>query len=806
MQETLAGPPFGLAAAAPAFQRATRLAEALFAGAEASVVLIDGDRVWRSGGSLVGTGVQPTGVLHVIERGKAVWLADCEPPTEPGAARSAQRFWAGAPVRLADGSTIGVLTVRSSLSRVYDKTLAARLQDLADSIADECERARAAEIIDKRDAELRRARKVLASFVGSVPIESLMTDRELRVLTATPRWLETMGVTEQAVAGRRLQDVAPEAFAFFKGHFERALAGETVKDPQVPVVTADGRTAWMSLEMTPWRDDAGEVAGVVSAAHDITETVMAMRSLRRTQQTLQMAAEMANLEVYDIDYRRRSVSRAGKALFRASQGSEEAVAKAYFSGDLNKFIDPRDLDRVNEAWSRFEADDTPYAVEYRVKPADGEEIWIAEVTQATRDDTGKIRRLIGAMQDITARKAAEQALTEAKDEAEAATRAKSAFLANMSHEIRTPMNGVLGMAQAMASEALSPRQREQLEVIRQSGHGLLAILNDVLDMAKIESGKFELEDIAFDLSEVVGAAYSTFNTLIEEKGLAFEIDLAETARGRYRGDPTRLRQILYNLISNASKFTGSGEVAVHVTRAEAELRIAVSDSGIGMTPEQLSLLFSQFSQADAATTRRFGGTGLGLSISRDLAEMMGGSLEVASEPGRGSVFTLKVPLVYLGEAAVADDEAAPTQSETIESETIQNDREMRILAAEDNGVNRLVLSTLLEQFGAAPVMVENGALAIEAWRTGDWDVILMDIQMPVMDGLTAARAIRAEEARSGRPRTPIIALTANAMAHQVAEYRAAGMDGHVSKPIVVKDLIEALRGLGAADERGGVAA
>ena len=803
MQETTAGPPFGLAAETPAFQRATRLAEALFAGAEASVVLIDGDRVWRSGGSLVGTGTQPTGVLHVIDRGKALWLSDHA--SNPEADQPLMRFWAGAPVRLADGATIGVLTVRSPAPRAYDKALAARLQDLADSIADECERARAAEIIEKRDVELRRARKVLASFVGSVPIESVMTDRDLRVLTATPRWLATMGLTEQAVAGRPLKEISPDAFAFFKSHFERALAGEVVKDPQVPVVTADGRTAWMSLEMTPWRDDDGEIAGVVSAAHDITETVTAMRRLGRTQQTLQLAAEMANLEVYDIDYRRRSVSRAGKSLFSTSQGNEEAVAKAYFSGDLNKFIDPRDLGRVNEAWLRFEADDTPYEIEYRVNPAVGEAIWIAEVTQATRDDEGKIRRVIGAMQDITARKTAEQALTEAKEEAEAATRAKSAFLANMSHEIRTPMNGVLGMAQAMASETLSPRQHQQLEVIRQSGHGLLAILNDVLDMAKIESGKFELEDIAFDLSEVVGMAYSTFNTLIEEKGLAFEIDLAESARGRYRGDPTRLRQIVYNLISNASKFTARGAIAVHVTRADGQLCIAVSDSGIGMTPDQLAGLFSQFSQADAATNRRFGGTGLGLSISRDLAVMMGGSLEVASQAGQGSVFTLKVPLAYLGEAVARDaaDAEAPAPAQ---AETRAEEREIRILAAEDNSVNRLVLSALLEQFGAAPVMVENGALALEAWRAGAWDVIMMDIQMPVMDGMTAARAIRAEEAQSGRPRTPIIALTANAMAHQVAEYRAAGMDGHISKPIVVEELVEALGRLGATEARDGAAA
>ena len=201
---------------------------------------------------------------------------------------------------------------------------------------------------------------MLAAFVGSVPIESLMIDLELRILTATPRWLQTMGVTEAAVVGRRLPEIAPEAFAFFKGHFERALAGETVKDPQVPVVTADGRTAWMSLEMIPWRDEAGQIAGCGQRRPRHHRNRHRHAPLRRTQETLQLAAGMANLEVYDIDYRRRSVKRAGKPLFSTNQGNDEAVAKSYFSGDLTVFIDPRDLGRVDEAWCWPEADDTPY--------------------------------------------------------------------------------------------------------------------------------------------------------------------------------------------------------------------------------------------------------------------------------------------------------------------------------------------------------------------------------------------------------------------------------------------------------------
>jgi PAS domain S-box-containing protein len=324
MVEEASSPPYGMSPALPAFHRVTRIAESLFSGAEASVVLIDGERAWRCGGSLVGTGLPPTGALLVIERGRALWSADRERIPEydlPG--RPHARFWAGAPVRLADGLTLGVLTVMGPEPRAYDKALAARLQDLADTVADECERARAAEIAAQRDRELRAARKVMSSFVSSVPIESVMTDRNLRVLTATPRWLQTMGFDEAEIVGRRLPELSPGAFAHFKGQFERCLAGEWVKEPRVRVISADGQQRWMDLEMTPWRDDTGEIAGVVSAAHDITETVEAMRSLERTQQRLQLATEMANLQVYDVDYRRRTIVTAGKALFPIAEAQEK---------------------------------------------------------------------------------------------------------------------------------------------------------------------------------------------------------------------------------------------------------------------------------------------------------------------------------------------------------------------------------------------------------------------------------------------------------------------------------------------------
>jgi len=385
------------------------------------------------------------------------------------------------------------------------------------------------------------------------------------------------------------------------------------------------------------------------------------------------------------------------------------------------------------------------------------------------------------------RSALRQARQRARDgelAAESANAAKSTFLATMSHEIRTPLNGVLGMAQAMAGDELSERQRDRLSVIHRSGESLLAILNDVLDLSKIEAGKLELEQVEFELAEVARGAYSAFTALANKKGLSFALDI-EAARGRYLGDPTRLRQILYNLISNALKFTEQGEIRVTARRRDEMLEISVKDTGVGIPPESLTKLFAKFDQLDSSTTRRFGGTGLGLAICRELAQLMAGEISVESDLGLGSTFTLRAPLPRVSDEKIVAPSAAATPEERPEIA-------LRVLAAEDNAVNQLVLKTLLHQMGVDPTVVDNGLLAVEAWESGDWDVILMDIQMPVMDGLTASAAIRNREADTGRPRTPIVALTANAMAHQVEQYIAAGMDGHVAKPLQAAELFETL--------------
>jgi signal transduction histidine kinase/AmiR/NasT family two-component response regulator len=384
-------------------------------------------------------------------------------------------------------------------------------------------------------------------------------------------------------------------------------------------------------------------------------------------------------------------------------------------------------------------------------------------------------------------------LMNARDAAEAANKLKSQFLANMSHEIRTPLNGLLAMSQVMALDELAPGQRARLEVVRSSGEALLSILNDVLDVSKIEAGKLELEIGEFDGEAVARSAFAPFTAVAEERGLELRLEVEDGARGVRLGDASRLRQILTNLVSNALKFTEAGSVHLALRGAGEDgaegLFIAVTDTGIGIAPDVAPLLFQKFTQADASTTRRFGGTGLGLAICHDLVQLMGGRIWVESVEGCGSTFHVELPLRRTAEVAAAPT-ASPAPARPAEPEA---GRPLRVLAAEDNPTNQLVLKTILDIFGVELTMVGNGRLAVEAWRDGGFDLILMDIQMPEMDGLSATRAIRAAESAGGLGRIPIVALSAHAMTHQVQEYLDAGIDIHVPKPIELPKLQAALQ-------------
>ena len=396
-------------------------------------------------------------------------------------------------------------------------------------------------------------------------------------------------------------------------------------------------------------------------------------------------------------------------------------------------------------------------------------------------------RIYAVARDVTAKIAAEQALIEAKSAAEAANRAKSDFLANMSHEIRTPLNGVIGIVDALSRTPLSPDQAEMVGLIATSGVTLERLVSDMLDVSRIEAGKLELELRPFDLDEALAATLETLRMRAEDKGLAFHVERPAHVHGAFIGDSVRIGQILGNLLSNAVKFTAEGSVRVRFALSEdigapTLLSFEIEDTGVGFDADHAAQLFQRFSQADSSITRRFGGTGLGLSICRSLAEMMGGRIEGASTPGVGSRFRVELPLPRTKDPVRRDLTAAPSLS-----------RPLRVLLAEDHPINQRLIQLILADHVSELVIVDDGAQAVAAFEAQRFDVVLMDMQMPGMDGLTATRALRAIEAgRPSVPPTPILMLSANAMAEHRDSARAAGADLHLAKPITARDLLSAL--------------
>jgi len=404
--------------------------------------------------------------------------------------------------------------------------------------------------------------------------------------------------------------------------------------------------------------------------------------------------------------------------------------------------------------------------------------------KAAATDAAGAQILVTLAEDVTEARASAVALVEALEAAERASEAKSAFLANVSHEIRTPLNAILGMAQAMATHAMPDGQAERLALIHRSSLALLALLNDVLDLAKIEAGRIDLEDGVVDVEGLARDAQASFTALSAAKDLYFVVEVHSSAKGLWRGDPGRVRQILHNLMANAIKFTAAGSIQVLISAVPGELVLRVSDTGIGIAADQGAAVFEKFAQADASTTRRYGGTGLGLAICRELTQSMRGRIELDSVLGQGTTFTVWLPLPRMMSEPDSTAASSPIVPPPMPG--------LRVLLAEDNPTNQIVMRALLEALDIELSVADDGAAAVAAWRAGVFDLVLMDVQMPVLDGLGATRAIRQAEAELDRQPTPIVALTANVMSHQLQAYADAGMDAVVAKPVQLTKLIEGI--------------
>jgi PAS domain S-box-containing protein len=445
--------------------------------------------------------------------------------------------------------------------------------------------------------------------------------------------------------------------------------------------------------------------------------------------------------------------------------------------DLQELLDRK---RVRGRCPAFRLDGTPIVV-------DVESVCLL-------DGEGQILGFFVAQRDVTEQIRGQEALKTAREAAEAANRAKSDFLANMSHEIRTPMNGILGLSNLLLLSDPTPEQRGHLLDLKFSAEGLLSILNNLLDLSKIEAGKMELEAISFDLSELIERTANLLAPRLMGKPVELTTLLDPRIPRNVVGDPTRLRQVLTNLLGNAVKFTRKGEIRLTATRRKDEdegvvVEFAVSDTGIGIAKEKLDRIFEAFTQADTSTTRRFGGTGLGLSISVRMVALMGGRIEVESEPGRGSLFRFRVRFA----PARTVLPLPVVREEDLRSGAVSN-LPFRILLVEDNPVNLRMTKALLEKGGLSVIPVESGPEAIRKASEDDFDLILMDVQMPEMDGFEATKKIREVEKARGR-KTPVVALTAYAREEDRIACLEAGMDDYLSKPVDSKRLHETIRRL-----------
>lgn len=444
--------------------------------------------------------------------------------------------------------------------------------------------------------------------------------------------------------------------------------------------------------------------------------------------------------------------------------------------------------------------------------------WLSTTRAPIRDEEGRITGLVAIARDVTARQLAEEELREAhsllerrveertaelsataeqlvvaRTAAEAASQAKSQFLATMSHELRTPLTGLIGFPELLLRKNADPDElRRFLELQRDAGRALLALVNDILDISKIEAGKLELEQVPFEPRKILAGCEALVAQSAEAKGLKLSTDIDAAIPDWLLGDPTRLRQIMLNLLSNAVKFTDSGSVAltarwIEPSQGRPELRVTVTDTGIGIPAERLGRLFQEFSQVDDSTSRRFGGSGLGLAICRRLVELMGGRIGVDNTTDRGSMFWFEVPATIAPSIAAAAA-TGHTADATSASTTMQ-----RILLAEDSAPIQILISSVLQAAGHSVEVVDNGAAAVSAAATGSYDLILMDVQMPILDGLAATRQIRASETGGGR--LPIVALTANATSGEVERCRLAGMDVFLSKPVDLDLLLATIQRL-----------
>jgi PAS domain S-box-containing protein len=553
---------------------------------------------------------------------------------------------------------------------------------------------------------------------------------------------------------------------------------------KLQIVRPDGEERRILTHAETEVDETGRVVAMFGVFQDVTEQEKVLARSRRDEGRYRLLAE----NIGDVITR---VKMDGSSKY-ISPAIQQLLGWTFeeMSGQSQDYVYPEDRHLVLKAIGEAVTSGTPSRLEHRAVHRNGTVIWVECTFKALKDENGHVDDVVVVIRDMTQRRVLEDQVIEAKERAEKAAQAKSEFLANMSHELRTPLTSVIGFSGLLqGSDALPAEERTYVERIATASEALLGVINDILDYSKLEANAIEMDPEPFQVAALVDGAAAIVEGQCVAKGLSLKVVADAAMPEVLTGDAGRLRQVMLNFLSNAVKFTGKGGVTLRVGGAPDpdgrwRLRVAVTDTGIGIPAEKIEVLFKRFSQADASTTRVYGGTGLGLAISRRLIEIMGGEIGVDSKPGEGATFWFETPLIQGGAAAgLADGDDEMAASGGLAGG--------RILMADDAPGNRELVSAILRGLGLEIDTVCDGAEAVQAMQTGAYDLVLMDVHMPVMDGLTATREIRRMQAGSGH-RTPILALTANVQADQVARCLDSGMDGHLAKPIQIPELAGAL--------------
>ena len=635
----------------------------------------------------------------------------------------------------------------------------------------------------KFEDELRK----LSSTVEQSPVGVVITDIQGNIEYVNPRFTESTGYTAEEAIGKNPRILKAEGVhepAFYEELWQTILAGKRWQG-EFCNRRKDGTLFWEAASISPIFNAAGDIMHFVAIKENITERRRMREALKRANFLNDLALELTHCGTWHIDYR-------DPEYFIMPPSSAEALGEPVQPDNryhlkkqwLDRIIDvdPKIAAEVKQRYEDSVAGKYPmYDVTYPLRRAvDGRVIWVHVVGKAERDEHGEIRFMYGAYQDITAQKEAEETLARAKEAAEAATKAKGDFLANMSHEIRTPMNAVIGLNHLLQKTELTEKQRNYVLKIDRAAHNLLGIINDILDFSKIEAGKLDIEHIPFDLEEVMDNLASLTSPNAQNKGLELIFNISPAVPNKLVGDPLRLGQVLLNFVSNAVKFTEKGEIIVSATLVEQEddlarIRFSIKDTGIGLTEEQQAKLFQSFSQADTTTTRKFGGTGLGLAISKKLIEMMGGSVGLKSEFGKGSEFYFDI--------ACGKQAAASRDYPTLPP----NLKNIRVLIVDDNETAREVLQNYVEDFGFEVTAVASGREAVErvteAAKHGEkpYDVVLLDWRMPGMDGFETARAIR--ESLDAAQSPHLVMVTNYGREEVAAQAENTGIEAFLIKPV-----------------------